>query len=72
MYREDEPHFARSMARAAERDRQPIVHRGAGIDANVCKTIAHMTSTVAMHHMIRLGSGQLRFGALNAQKEEGE
>ena len=49
--------FARALARALERDRQPIVHRGAGIDAKVYRIIARVMPTIAMHHMIRLGLG---------------
>ncbi len=62
--------FARALARALERDRQPIVHRGAGIDAKVYRTVARMLPTIAMHHMIRFGLGQPRFGTLRAVKEE--
>ena len=62
--------FARALARALERDRQPIVHRGAGIDAKVYRTVARMLPTIAMHHMIRFGLGQPRFGTLRTVKEE--
>ncbi len=58
--------FARSLARALERDRQPIVHRGAGVDAKIYRSVARLMPTIVMHHMIRVGLGQPRFGTLRA------
>ncbi len=37
--------FARELAKSLEHDRQPIVHRGAGFDAKVYRTVARMLPT---------------------------
>ena len=62
--------FAKVLAKALERDRQPIVHRGAGIDAKVYRTVARLLPPIAMHHVIRFGLGQPRFGALRNMYRE--
>jgi NAD(P)-dependent dehydrogenase (short-subunit alcohol dehydrogenase family) len=59
--------FARSLAKALEHDRRPIVHRGAGVDAKVFRVIGRLMPSIAMHHMVRIGLGQPRFGALRTQ-----
>jgi NAD(P)-dependent dehydrogenase (short-subunit alcohol dehydrogenase family) len=56
--------FARSLARTLERDRVPIVHRGAGIDARIFRTVGRFTPTAVMHQLVRVGLAQPRFGAL--------
>jgi len=60
--------FARILARALERDRGPIVHRGAGIDAKIFKAIGRIAPSVVLHHMVRIGLGQPRFGALRSTR----
>ena len=60
--------FARALSRALERDRRPIVHRGAGLDATVFRIVARVTPSIAMHHVIRTALGQPRFGALRSQQ----
>ena len=60
--------FARSLARALERDRRPIVHRGAGLDAKIFRMVGRVMPSIAMHHMVRIGLGQPRFGALRAHR----
>lgn len=57
--------FARSLARTLERDRNPIAHRGAGIDAKIFRTIGRFTPTAVMHQLVRVGLAQPRFGALH-------
>lgn len=63
--------FARTLARALERDRAPIVHRGAGIDAKMFRMIGRVIPTAVLHHMVRIGLGQPRFGALRAREWKG-
>jgi short-subunit dehydrogenase len=60
--------FARSLARALERDRRPIVHRGGGLDAKIFRMVGRVMPSIAMHHMVRIGLGQPRFGALRAHR----
>ncbi len=56
--------FARTLARALERDRQPISHRGSALDAKVFRIMGRVTPSIVMHHLVRIGLGQPRFGAL--------
>jgi NAD(P)-dependent dehydrogenase (short-subunit alcohol dehydrogenase family) len=61
--------FARTLARTLERDREPIVHRGAGVDAKMFRTFARFTPTAVMHQLVRVGLAQPRFGALRDHRE---
>jgi NAD(P)-dependent dehydrogenase (short-subunit alcohol dehydrogenase family) len=56
--------FASALAKALDRDRGPIVHRGAGIDAKMFKVMGRLLPSLPMHHMVRIGLGQPRFGSL--------
>ncbi len=60
--------FARSLARTLERDRGPIAHRGAGMDARIFRTVGRFTPTAVMHQLVRVGLAQPRFGALRDQR----
>ena len=61
--------FASALAEALDRDHGPIVHRGAGIDAKMFKIIGRVMPPLVMHHMVRIGLGQPRFGALRDKTE---
>lgn len=59
--------FARALARTLDRDKQPIVHRGSALDAKVFRVMGRVTPTIVMHHLVRIGLGQPRFGALRTK-----
>lgn len=59
--------FARALAKALDGDRAPIVHRGAGVDAKIFRAVGRVMPSIVMHHMIRIGLGQPRFGVLRSK-----
>ena len=61
--------FARSLARALERDRQPIAHRGAGVDAKRYRARApHADDGDASHDQNRVGATEVRCSEEHAQR----
>ncbi len=61
--------FARALAKALERDHGPMVHRGVGFDAKVFKLFGRILPSAALHHLVRIGLGQPRFGALRTEAD---
>ena len=59
--------FARTLARALDRDKQPIAHRGSALDAKVFRVMGRVTPSIVMHHLVRIGLGQPRFGAMRSK-----